>query len=75
MPDLEPTYTYRAGEKVPLTKEPDQFVVRALPDTLNEMGIPNAERVSSHSSRVRTSRANLELIAGPWRSKEEPARQ
>ena len=64
MPDSEPTYTYRAGEKVSLEKEPDQFVVRALPDTLREMGVPNAERLSSHSSRVRTSAANLELHDG-----------
>jgi subtilisin-like proprotein convertase family protein len=67
MPDLEPTYTYRAGEKVSLEKEPDQFVVRALPDTLREMGVPNAERLSSHSSRVRTSAANLEPMMARMR--------
>ena len=67
MPDSEPTYTYRAGEKVALAKEPDQFVVRALPDTLREMGIPGAERLSSHSSRVRTSRANLEPMMAQMR--------
>src|SRR5215510_9149840 len=60
MPDSEPNYTYRAGEKVSLQKEPDQFVVRALPETLRDLGVTNAERVSSHSSRVRTSTQNLE---------------
>jgi len=67
MPDSEPTYTYRAGEKVALAKEPDQFVVRALPDTLEDMGIPDAERLSTHSSRVRTSRANLEPMMARMR--------
>lgn len=67
MPDSEPNYTYRAGERVELAKEPDQFVVRALPETLREMGIPNAERVSSHSSRVRISAPNLEPMMARMR--------
>jgi subtilisin-like proprotein convertase family protein/subtilisin family serine protease len=52
MPDSETTYTYRNGEKVLLHKEPDQFVVRALPDDLESLGIEGAEQVSSSSSRV-----------------------
>lgn len=60
MPESEPTYTYRAGEKVQLEKAPDQFVVRALPETLEALGIDDAERVSSHSSRVTTRALDLE---------------
>ncbi len=50
MPDA--VYTYRGGEKVLLTKQPDEFVVRALPERLRAVGIPDAEKVSSSSSRV-----------------------
>lgn len=32
-------YTYRAGKKVQLEKQPDQFVVRALPEELRDIGI------------------------------------
>lgn len=60
MPDSEDTYTYRGGEKVLLEKAPDQFMVRALPETLENMGIDDAERVSSRSSRVTTSTVDLE---------------
>lgn len=60
MPESEPTYTYRAGEKIQLEKAPDQFVVRALPETLEALGIDDAERVSSHSSRVTTRALDLE---------------
>ncbi|MFS8085947.1 MAG: peptidase, partial [Acidobacteriota bacterium] len=67
MPDPEPTYTYRGGEKVPLEKEPDQFVVRALPETLEELGIPDAERLSSHSSRVTTRKRDLEPMMARMR--------
>jgi len=56
------TYTYRAGKKVLLEKEPDQFVVRALPETLKEMGIEDAEKVSSASSRVTTKAGDLEPL-------------
>ncbi len=55
-------YTYRAGKKVLLEKEPDQFVVRALPETLEKMGIEDAEKVSSASSRVTTKVAELEPL-------------
>lgn len=68
MPDSEPNYTYRGGEKVSIEKEPDQFVVRALPDTLEDLGVTDVERVSSHSSRVRTSRANLEPMMARMRA-------
>lgn len=54
------TYTYRNGQKIELDKKPDEFVVRALPDVLGANGMPNAERVSSRSSRVATTAADLE---------------
>ena len=60
MPDSEETYTYRGGVKVVLEKAPDQFVVRALPERLEALGVDDAERVSSHSSRVTTSVLELE---------------
>ncbi len=62
MTENKETYTYRAGKKVLLEKEPDQFVVRALPETLKEMGLEDAERVSSASSRVTTKVAELEPL-------------
>ena len=60
MPDDQETYTYRNGEKVPLEKAPDQFVVRALPERLETLGITDAEQVSSHSSKVTTRSTDLE---------------
>jgi subtilisin family serine protease len=56
-------YTYRAGRKVLLNKRPDQFVIRALPDELENMGITgDAEQVSSASSRVTTRTDDLEPL-------------
>jgi hypothetical protein len=62
MPDPQQTYTYRAGRKIPLEKQPDQFVARALPDELAGIGIEDAEQVSSASSRVATRVADLEPL-------------
>src|SRR5262245_66516141 len=62
MPQPEQTYTYRSGRKVALEKSPDQFVVRATPERLEEEGIENAERVSSASSRVTTFADDLEPL-------------
>lgn len=55
-------YTYRAGKKVHLQKSPDEFVVRALPDSLKNIGISDAGQVSSASSRVSTRSADLEQL-------------
>lgn len=60
MSHTQETYTYRAGKKVILEKEPDQFVVRALPEELRNMGITGAEQVSSSSSRITIHAADLE---------------
>jgi subtilisin-like proprotein convertase family protein/subtilisin family serine protease len=60
MPDDQDTYTYRNGEKVPLEKAPDQFVVRALPENLESLGITDAEQISSRSSKVTTRATDLE---------------
>lgn len=60
MPNDQETYTYRNGEKVSLEKAPDQFVVRALPERLEAMGVTDAEQVSSHSSKVTTRALDLE---------------
>ncbi len=62
MTKAQQTYTYRAGQKVVLEKRPDQFVVRALPDRLRDIGITDAEQVSSASSRVNTRAADLEPL-------------
>ena len=58
----EEFYTYRAGRKIALGKRQDQFVVRALPDRLKGIGIPDAEQVSSASARVTTRAADLEPL-------------
>lgn len=55
-------YTYRAGKKVYLEKQPDQFVVRAKPEELESMGIGEIEQVSPGSSRVTTPPADLEPL-------------
>jgi subtilisin-like proprotein convertase family protein/subtilisin family serine protease len=62
MPKPQQTYTYRAGQKLVLKKRPDQFVVRALPEKLRDMGITEAEQVSSTSSRVTTHTPELESL-------------
>lgn len=57
---LSETYTYRCGEKVVLEKNPNQFVVRALPKQLKDLGWSEVEQVSSASTRVTTTSRNLE---------------
>ncbi len=57
----QPTYTYRAGKRVELKKEPDRFVVRALPEELiGESFAASLEQVSAASSRVTTKPSDLE---------------
>ncbi|HWT01626.1 MAG TPA: proprotein convertase P-domain-containing protein [Pyrinomonadaceae bacterium] len=60
MADSQEVYTYQAGQKIILKKQPDQFVVRALPDELEDLGVTDAEQVSSRSSRVTTRIPDLE---------------
>ncbi len=48
----QPLYTYRCGEKIMLERRTDQFVVRSLPKRLPERLQPNAEQMSSMSTRV-----------------------
>jgi subtilisin-like proprotein convertase family protein len=62
MPESQLTYTYRNGEKILLEKQPDEFVVRALPEELVAIGIDDAEQVSSASSRVTTRTVDLEPL-------------
>lgn len=63
MSENQEVYTYRAGEKIILRKNPDQFVVRALPDELEKtMGITDAKQVSAFSSRVTTRQKDLETL-------------
>ena len=45
-------YTYRGGQRVPLRKQPDQFVVRALPGRILTLPGEAREQVSSASTRV-----------------------
>lgn len=52
------TYSCRGGENLPLTKNPNKFVVRATPKKLAEVGITDTDKVSPSSSRVTTSRTN-----------------
>jgi hypothetical protein len=60
MADSQEVYTYQAGQKIILRKQPDQFVVRALPGELKDLGVHDAEQVSSRSSRVTTRIPDLE---------------
>lgn len=62
------TFTYRGGKKVALTKRADQFVTRASPEALRQIGIHDAERVSSSSSRVTTRTADLEATMARCRT-------
>lgn len=55
-------YTYRGGQKIALKKRSDKFVVRALPEKLKDMGMPDAEQVSSASSRVACRPSDLEKL-------------
>src|SRR5262245_59057143 len=64
MPQREQTYTYRGGQKIALEKSADQFVVRALPEKLRNVGIADAEKVSSASSRVTVRSTDLERMMG-----------
>jgi subtilisin-like proprotein convertase family protein/subtilisin family serine protease len=54
------TYTYQGGKKIELVKKDDEFVVRATPDVARAAGLPNPERVSASSSRVRVAERELE---------------
>ena len=68
MNETEMTYTYRGGEKVELKKSPDQIVVRILPENLNDSAIVGSEQVSSASTRIKTSEAELESLMERSRS-------
>lgn len=56
------TYTYRGGEKLPLTKSADEFVVRATPERLEEAGITDTKKLSPHSSKVTASEEQLDSV-------------
>lgn len=59
---MSETYTYRNGKKLPLVKEDDRFVVRALSSALAEVGLPQGEVMSSASTRVTCSSRELEPL-------------
>ena len=61
-------YTYRCNRKVKLEKKPHQFVVRALPDRLRQMGWSEMEQVSSASTRITTTNYNLDAAIDACRS-------
>ena len=65
------TYTYRAGERIQLSKRPAEMVIRALPEDLDETSLPGVSdcelrQVSSASTRVTTTAAKLEdaMVSG-----------
>lgn len=62
MSNSQEVYSYRGGQKINLVKRPDQFIVRSLPDRLKDIGITDAEQVSSSSSRVTTRSLDLERL-------------
>lgn len=53
-------YTYRCGEKVELTKSPDEFVVRTAPENLQDCCFKRAEQVSSASYKLTAEAGELE---------------
>ncbi|HSW05307.1 proprotein convertase P-domain-containing protein [Aquabacterium sp.] len=55
-----PVYTYRAGQRLDLTKRDDQFVVRAHEPALAALASRDTEQVSAASTRVRVAAADLE---------------
>ena len=62
MNDTTKTYTYRCGHKIDLEKSPDQMVVRALPENLDDADIITSEQVSSASTKIKTTEAELESL-------------
>jgi subtilisin-like proprotein convertase family protein/subtilisin family serine protease len=53
------TYTYRGGEKLPLTKSANEFVVRATPERLEQAGITDTRKLSPHSAKITTTEDQL----------------
>ncbi len=62
MSGSEKTYTYRGGQKLELEKSPDQIVVRALREKLDDAAILESSQVSSASTRLRADAADLESL-------------
>jgi hypothetical protein len=58
--ESQQTYAYPAGKKVLLEKQPDWVEVRVQPEELQNIGITDAERVSSASSRITVRAGDLE---------------
>ncbi len=58
----EPLYTYRGGQRLPLAKKPDEFVIRALPLRIAQLPSEAKEQVSSASTRVVISPDNLDPV-------------
>lgn len=56
------TYTYRGGQKVELEKSSEQMVVRTLPDQLDDAAVIKTEQISSASTRITISEAELESM-------------
>lgn len=54
-------YTYRCGQRIVLNKQPDQFVVRAIPEALPE-SMATSQQVSGSSTRVRCAPKELEAL-------------
>ncbi|MCP3911592.1 MAG: S8 family serine peptidase [Actinomycetia bacterium] len=66
----EPTYTYRGGVRLDLTKGDDTFVVRVLLDEANAMGLDALEQVSSASTVVRCDSDERDRQMGEVRESE-----
>jgi subtilisin-like proprotein convertase family protein/subtilisin family serine protease len=62
MASTNETYTYRGGDKLPLTKSANEFVVRASPERLETLGITEAEKLSPSSSKVTTTEGELDAM-------------
>lgn len=62
MASTNETYTYRGGEKLPLTKSANEFVVRASPERFETLGIAETEKLSPSSSKVTTTAGELDAM-------------
>ncbi len=53
-------YTFRDGKKLTLKKRSDQFVIRALPNQIDDLGVTNAQQMSTQSTRLTLPASELE---------------
>ena len=66
---MDTDYTYQCGQKVPLSKRPDQFVIRTDIQDLKDVGFRDTERMSPASIRVTVPESELDVHMDQLRKK------